>query len=67
MISLYFQAVDDIEGWTEDAATVEEAVSTFHFYMGSNYEIGSCYAVSGDGIVTCSLIGDSTWEDLQLA
>ena len=30
MISLHFRALDDLEGWTEEFETVEEAVLTFN-------------------------------------
>ena len=66
MIELHFRAVDDLEGWTEVAETVEEAVSVFHYHLGRMYDIGSSYAVSGDGIVTCTLYSDHTWKELGL-
>ena len=65
MIELHFQSVDDLEGWTELAETIEDAVSIFEYHMGRMYDIGSSYAVSGDGIVTCTVEG-ATWKELGL-
>jgi len=65
-IVLHFRAVDDLEGWTEVAETVEEAVSIFNYQMGRMYDIGSSYAVSGDGICTCTIDSDHTWKELGL-
>lgn len=65
MITLYFRALDDLEGWTEEFETVEEAVSHFHYQMGIRYDIGSSYAVNSFGDVTCTLDG-ATWKELGL-
>ena len=65
MITLYFQSIDDREGWTEEFETVEEAVSHFQYQMGTTYDIGSSYAVNTYGDVTCTLEG-ATWKELGL-
>jgi len=66
MITLYFQSVDDRDGWTEEFETVEEAVSHFQYQMGSVYDIGLSYAVNTYGDVTCTIHSDHTWKDLGL-
>lgn len=65
MITLYFRAVDDPWGWTEEFETTEEASSHFLYQMGRVYDIGSSYAVNTYGDVTCSIEG-ATWRDLGL-
>jgi len=65
MITLYFRAIDDREGWTEEFETVEEAVSHFQYQMGRVYDIGSSYAVNTYGDVTCTVEG-ATWKELGL-
>jgi len=66
MITLYFQSVDDRDGWTEEFETVEEAVSHFLYQMGRVYDIGLSYAVNTYGDVTCTIHSDHTWKDLGL-
>jgi hypothetical protein len=66
VITLYFQSVDDRDGWTEEFETVEEAVSHFHYQMGRVYDIGSSYAVNTYGDVTCTIHSDHTWKELGL-
>lgn len=51
MITLYFSAPDG--SWTREAKTIEQARSIFNYHVGSGGVIGSTYAVSNDGIVTC--------------
>lgn len=65
MITLYFRAVDDPEGWTRDFYTAEKAVAHFRYQMGKCYDIGSSYAVNSYGDLTCSIEG-ATWRDLGL-
>ena len=65
MITLFFRAIDDLEGWTEEFETVEEAVSHFQYQMGTCYDIGSSYAVNSFGDVTCTVDG-ATWKELGL-
>jgi len=67
MIEFHFATVDNRLGWTEVAECYVEARSIFEYNMGSLYDIGSSYAVSGDGITTCTIWSDHTWEDLGLA
>ena len=66
MITLYFRSVDDLDGWTEEFETVEEAASHFLYQMGKPYDIGSSYAVNTYGDVTCTVEG-TTWQELGLA
>jgi len=35
MITLYFRSIDDLDGWTEEFETAEEAVSHFLYQMGN--------------------------------
>ena len=63
MIQLHFRAIDNMDGWIEKCDTVEEAVSTFQYYMGNMYDRGSSYCVNAYGDVTCTLEG-ATWEQL---
>lgn len=65
MITLYFRSVDDLDGWTEECETVEEAASQFLYQMGKPYDIGRFYAVNTYGDVTCTLEG-ATWKELGL-
>jgi len=65
MITFYFRAVDDLEGWTREFATAERAVAHFHYQMGSPYDIGSSYAVNSFGDLTCTVEG-ATWKELGL-
>ena len=66
MITLYFRSVDELDGWTEECETVEEAASQFLYQMGKPYDIGRFYAVNTYGDVTCTLEG-ATWKELGLA
>lgn len=61
MITIWFESVDR-EEWTEQVDTAEQAVSIIQWYMGTP-EVGAGYAISGDGVVKCSLEG-TTWEEL---
>jgi hypothetical protein len=61
MITLWFESTDQSE-WTEQVDTAEEAVSIIQWYMGTP-EVGAGYAISGDGVVKCSLEG-TTWKEL---
>jgi|DEB0MinimDraft_4_1074332.scaffolds.fasta_scaffold07620_6 hypothetical protein len=51
MITLHFNAPDG--SWTREAETIEQARSIFDNHIGSGGVIGTSYAVSKDGIVTC--------------
>ena len=54
MITLHFSAPDG--SWTREAETIEQARSIFDYHIGDGM-IGSTYAVSNDGIVTCCADG----------
>lgn len=57
IITLHFSAPDG--SWTREAETIEQARSIFNYHVGSGGVIGSTYAVSKDGIVTCCADGCS--------
>jgi hypothetical protein len=65
IITFFYQSIDDPMGWTETFDSIEEAVSHFHYQMGTVYDIGSSYAVNTYGDVTCTVEG-ATWEELGL-
>lgn len=54
-ITLHFSAVDG--SWQEVCKNIVEAGYIFLQHVGSDYIVGSTYAVSSDGVVTCRVEG----------